>query len=120
MEVVGFPNLTGPSPVLQEALARRISVAPLRDAHPLDADNLFRAANDATRVSVDAVLLNMSADLQTLELQTGLRRSKARLDGDDKFVATQPASTKEGQLPGIDAPPGSRLKLTGIYAGQGK
>lgn len=119
VEVVGFPNLTGPSPVLQEALARRISVAPLRDARPLDADDLFRAANDATRVSVDAVLLNMSADRQTLELQTGLRRFVARLDGDDKSVATQPAPTKESPLPSIDVPLGSRLKLTGIYAGQG-
>ncbi len=60
MEVVGFPSLTGPSPVLQEALARKIGVAPVPDARPLDADSLFRAENDAIRVRVEAVLLNLS------------------------------------------------------------
>lgn len=119
VEVVGFPSLTGPSPVLQEAIARKNGVAPLRDAHPLEAENLFRAANDATRVSVEAVLLNLSADLQTLELQAGLRRFVARLDDDDKSAATQPVSTKAGNLHGLNVPLGSRLLLTGVYAGQG-
>src|SRR5579862_5824508 len=32
VEVVGFPSLTGPSPVLQEAIARKVGVAQLRDA----------------------------------------------------------------------------------------
>jgi signal transduction histidine kinase len=119
VEVVGFPSLTGPSPVLQEAVARKTGVAPLRDAHPLDPENLFRAANDATRVSVEAVLLDLSADQRTLELQSGLRRFVARLNDDDRPAVTQTASSKATQLTGINVPLGSRLQLTGVYAGQG-
>lgn len=115
VEVVGFPSLTGPSPVLQEALARKIGVDPLPDARMLDAENLFQAANDATRVCVRAVLLNLSADRRTLELQAGLRRFVARMDGD----AFQTTSSAAGQLKGIDLPIGSRLELTGVYAGHG-
>ncbi|MGH7993253.1 MAG: hypothetical protein ACREDQ_07045, partial [Limisphaerales bacterium] len=37
VEVAGFPSLTGPSPVLQEALARKIGVAPVPNARLLDA-----------------------------------------------------------------------------------
>jgi signal transduction histidine kinase len=119
VEVVGFPSLTGPSQVLQEALARKIGVAPLPDARPLDADSMFRPANDATRVRVGAVLLNLSADQRTLELQAGLRRFVARLDGDGRSAAPQPASPGAGQLQDIDVPLGSRLELTGVYAGHG-
>jgi len=119
VEVAGFPSLAGPSPVLQGALARKIGVDPLPDARPLDADSLFRAANDATRVRVEAVLLNLSADERTLELQAGLRRFVARLDGDGRTAAPQPASPGAGQLQDIDAPVGSRLELTGVYAGHG-
>jgi len=119
VEVVGFPSLTGPSPVLQEALARKIGAATLRNARPLDADSLFRAANDATRVSVQAVLLNLSADQRTLELQAGLWRFVARLDGDDLAAAPQPALPGAGQLKDMDLPLGSRLELTGVYTGHG-
>ncbi len=119
VEVVGFPSLTGPAPVLQGALARKIGLDPLPDARPIDAGSLFRPANDATRVRVEAVLLNLSADQRTLELQTGLRRFVARLDGDSDFAAPQRASAGGGQLQHIDAPLGSRLELTGVYAGHG-
>jgi signal transduction histidine kinase len=100
---------------LQEARARKIGVAPVPDARPLDADNLFGAENDAVRVRVEAVLLNLSEDQRTLELQTGLQRFVAQLDGNGRFA------TSRGALSGVglDLPPGSRLELTGIYAGNG-
>lgn len=116
-EVVGFPNLTGPSPVLQEAIARKVGVAPLRDARPLDSAGLFRAQNDAVRVKVEATLLNLSQDRRTLELQTGLKRFVARLDGAPDV--TEPASPDGGGLKDVDFPIGSRLELTGVYAGLG-
>ncbi|HKW27709.1 MAG TPA: sensor histidine kinase [Verrucomicrobiae bacterium] len=115
VEVVGFPSLTGPSPVLQEALARKIGVAPVPNARPLYADNLFRAENDSVRVRVEAVLLNLSEDQRTLELQTGLQRFVAQLDGNGRFAASRRAFSEAG----LDLPPGSRLELTGIYAGNG-
>jgi len=114
VEVVGFPSLTGPSPVLEEAMARKIIAPPLPDAHPLGVGALFRAENDATRVRVEAVLLNLSADRRTLELQVGLRRFVARLDGD-----AQTASPQTGEAKGLNFPLGSRLELTGVYAGHG-
>src|SRR5207248_2082893 len=65
VEVVGFPSLTGPSPVLQEALARKIGTAPEPIARSLEAEGLFRAENDARRVRVKAVLLSLSGDQRT-------------------------------------------------------
>jgi signal transduction histidine kinase len=108
VEVVGFPSLTGPSPVLQEAIARKTGVAPLRDARPLDASGLFRAQNDAVRVKVEAFLLSLSQNRRTLELQAGLQRFVARLDEPGR-----------GTLKDVDLPVGSRLALTGVYAGNG-
>jgi signal transduction histidine kinase len=105
VEVAGFPRLTGPSPVLEEAVVRKVGPAPLRDARPLDTSLLFRAHNDAVRVKVQALLLNLSDDHRTLELQTGLKRFIARLDD-------PPANASR-------LPVGSRLELTGVYAGNG-
>ena len=119
VEVVGFPSLTGPSPVLQEAMARKIGTARLPDARPLDADNLFRAENDAVRVRVQAVLLNLSRDQRTLELQAGLQRFVARLQGFGRGAPAQAASPGARGLNNDDLPLGSRLELTGVYAGNG-
>jgi signal transduction histidine kinase len=115
VEVVGFPSLTEPSPVLQEAVARKIGVAPVPNARLLDADSLFRPENDATRVRVEATLVNLSGDGRTLELQSGLQRFVARLDGDGEYAATRRVPPELN----LDLPPGSRLQLTGVYAGNG-
>jgi signal transduction histidine kinase len=117
VEVVGFPNLTGPSAVLEDAVAREIGMAPLRDARPVDLKNLFRAQNDAVRVKIDAILLSLSQDRRTLELQAGLQRFVARLDG-ATAAPDQNASGTRGPR-GNDLPVGSRLLLTGVYAGNG-
>ena len=119
VEVVGFPSLTGPSPVLQEALAQKTGAASLPDARPLDAGGLFRAENDAIRVRVQAVLLNLSRNQRTLELQSGLQRFVARLNSDGRASAPQPVSPGASELKEIDLPLGSRLALTGVYAGNG-
>ncbi|HEX3626656.1 MAG TPA: sensor histidine kinase [Verrucomicrobiae bacterium] len=113
VEVVGFPGLTGPSPVLQEAVARKIGVAPAPPARVLNSTNLFRAENDAVRVRVEAVLLNISDNGRTLEMQAGLQRFVARINGDDL------ASMAALNQPRIDLPLGSTLALTGVYAGNG-
>jgi signal transduction histidine kinase len=105
VEVVGFPVLTGPAPVLREVIGRKIGTAPLPNANPLRAEDLFRAEHDATRVSIEGLVLGLSADRRTLEMQTGLRRFVARL--------------ASSQLP--DKPPavGSRIEIAGVYAGHG-
>jgi signal transduction histidine kinase len=109
VEVVGFPSLTGPSPVLEEAIARKVGVAPLRDPRPLNPEELFKAENDAVRVKVEAVVLNASQDRRTLELQAGLHRFVARFD--EPKLESGSAS--------VNFPIGSRLQLTGVYAGNG-
>jgi signal transduction histidine kinase len=119
VEVVGFPSLTGPSPVLREAVVRKIGTAPLPIAHPLLADNLFRAENDALRVRVNAVLLNLSGDQQTLELQSGLKRFAAHLHGGRLFGSRRSASARSSRARDVDLPPGSQLQLTGVYSGSG-
>ncbi|HEV2454510.1 MAG TPA: hypothetical protein VGY98_09620, partial [Verrucomicrobiae bacterium] len=103
VEVAGFPGLTGPSPVLQEAVVRKIGVAPLPRARELNSTNLFQAQNDAVRVRVEAVLLNVSDNQRTLEMQAGLQRFVARIHGDGRAAL----------------PLGSLLALTGVYAGNG-
>jgi len=113
VEVVGFPSLTGPSPVLQEAVARNIGVAPVPPARVLNSTNLFRAENDAVRVRVEAVLLNLSDNGRTLEMQAGLQRFIARINGDDQSAGSIPGKLK------TDLPLGSSLALTGVYAGIG-
>ena len=105
VEVVGFRSLTGPSPVLREALARKTGVGRLPEPRPLKAQNLFRAENDAVLVRVNALLLNLSGDQRTLELQAGLQRFEAHLD--------------DGDSKGMRLPAGSRLELTGVFAGSG-
>jgi signal transduction histidine kinase len=119
VEAVGFPSLTGPSPVLREAVARKIGTAPLPAARVLNVETLFHAENDATRVRVEAVLLNLAGDRRTLELQNGLQRFTARLDGDVTAAIPQHSSPRSRQTKEIDLPLGSRLELTGVYAGSG-
>jgi signal transduction histidine kinase len=119
VEVVGFPSLTGPSPVLQEAIARKTDVAPVPPPRALDVTNLFKAENDAVRVRVEAILLNLSDDRRTMELQAGYQRFIARLDGDGRMTSAVPASPDAVRLHEINEPLGSRLELTGVYAGTG-
>ena len=105
VKVVGFRSLTGPSPVLQEAVVRKTGVTALPEPRPLYATNLFRAENDAIRVRVEALLLSESGNQRTLELQAGLKRFEAHLDN--------------GSSRGMHLPVGSRLELTGVFAGSG-
>ena len=117
VDVVGFASLTGPSPVLLEAVARKTGVAPLPDAKPLDPENLFDPKFDATRVRVDAVLVDFSADHNILELQAGLVGFLARLDGVlAPAMTNQPKAATAGRF---NVPLGSHLALTGVYLGHG-
>ena len=107
VEVVGFPDMSGPSPILHEALVRVTGKAPLPVAKHLSEDEILNGKFDATLVSLRARLIGMNMDHseQTLELQAGTRSFVARL------------ANKQDALP--DILPGSLLELSGIYAGQG-
>jgi signal transduction histidine kinase len=107
-EVVGFPELLGNgSPVLREGVARKIGYAELPKPKKLRPDDLLLAAYDSTRVEINGVLTGVrkSGNEQILEMQNGVRTFVARLNRSEN-----PAKT-------LDV--GSRLKLTGVYSGQG-
>jgi signal transduction histidine kinase len=76
---------------------------------------LFRAENDALRVRVQAVLLNLSADQRTLELQENLQRFTAHLPHEGGSAASRQVAIRKDS--GLRL--GSRLELTGVYAGRG-
>ncbi len=104
VEVVGFPELGGPSPILREALVRSTGHAPLPEPRTL-VEGLWAAGDlDATRVSVQALLLNLSKDQQDQVL--GLQA------GPHVFVARLPLH----RGPGLSLPVGSRLQLVGTFA----
>jgi signal transduction histidine kinase len=107
VEVAGFPELSGPSPLLREAVARKTGHAGLPAAQALLPDNWLDARNDATRVSAEGLLVDRRTERNelVLELQTGLRTFVARLNTKGKFLPSLPL--------------GSRLGLTGVYAAQG-
>ncbi len=107
VEVVGFPDLSGPSPLLREAVVRRLQPAELPKPRKLDANKLVRDEYDSKLVQFDGVLQGVSkkASEIVLEMQSGWHRFTA--------VVNDPSGFDESLSPG------SRLELTGVYAGQG-
>ncbi len=107
VDVVGFPDLSGPSPILREAVVRKTGTASLPAAQCLTEGAMLSGKLDATLVSIQARLIGLtfSRSEQVLELQAGTRNFVARL------------MNSRGALPDIS--PGSLLELTGVYAGQG-
>ena len=107
VEVVGFPVLGGPSPVLHEAIVRKTGSAPLVSPVKISPDDLYQSGYDATRVTITGILVQSRPEPggQVLEMQAGLHQFLARFSGGDEFL---PALT-----------PGSLLELTGVYVGQG-
>ena len=108
VEVVGFPELSGASPLLHEAVARKIGHAALPEpARKLQPDNLIRAEYDSTRVKVDGLLVSVRETPagQALEMRSGVRTFMARLNARNDSVRS--------------LAPGSRLELIGVYLGEG-
>ena len=108
VDVVGFPDLLGSaSPILREAVVRKTGNAPLPLAKTLTADNLIQNDHDATRVKVEGLLVDMRQTKTDaiLEMQHGVRTFVAHLKSAD------------ASMPSLAT--GSRLELTGVYAGLG-
>lgn len=104
VEVVGFPRLGGPSPVLIEAVVRRTGRASPPAPRDLAEAELAQEKLDAARVRVEARLVGVQTRRgeRVLELQSGRLPFLARLPD------TEP-------LPrGLRA--GARLRVTGVYA----
>lgn len=106
VEAVGFPQLGGPSPVLQEARVRALTQAPLPAPTLLPPAELLNRRHDSTLVQIEAVLAHdrIERSERVLELQAGQVQFTARL----------PA--RAANRPPLE--PGSRLLVTGVYLGR--
>ena len=106
-EVVGFSDLSGVSPTLREAVARKSRRGPLPPATVLPKEDMLDARYDASLVQASGTLVSMrrTRSEQVLEMQSGVRSFVARLAGSEGL---------SGSLP-----PGCVLELTGVYAGLG-
>ena len=104
VEVVGFPELGGPSPLLREAILRRTGNAPLPEPRSLAGEAVFSEGRDGELVETEARLVGVSGNRsqKVLELQSGSRDFVARVTDQDGALAKL-----------IN---GSRLRLTGVYA----
>ncbi len=107
VEMAGYPELGGPSPRLREALVRKTGAGPLPEAVRLAPSDVWRNGLDATRVCLEGVLVfqQRNAGEHWFQLQTGPWVFMARLN--------EPVPAF------LSIPIGSRLAVTGVYAGQG-
>lgn len=103
VEVAGFLELDGPSPVLREAVVRRNGSAPLPLAVRLTLEQVALPQNDAQRVRFEAVFNGARAagNDSLLDLQAAGNYFSARL------------RVPTASLP--DFEPGSRVELTGVF-----
>lgn len=107
VEAVGFPKLEGSSPLLREAVARKMGHAKLPQPRPLSPTNLLDASFDSTRVSLDGLLINRLTEngQPVLEVQAGLRTFVVRFADAENTEDSLPLS-------GV-------IRLTGVYMAQG-
>lgn len=107
VEVVGFPDLNGPTPLLRDAWVRLTNHTVLPAPLALSADTLMSSRHDSTLVTLEARLLAQRTGQfdSVLELQHGARTFLARL------------AKSAGALP--EFRPDSQLRITGVYVGLG-
>ncbi len=107
LEAVGYPDISGPSPLLREAIVHKTGAAALPPARLVTGAELGRSGLDSTLVRVEGKLVGLHSeqDSVVLEMQSGTHLFLARLDGGEPYPAVQP---------------GSRLALAGVYVGQGR
>ena len=106
VEVAGIPELGRSAPVLREAVVRRTGSAELPPAMKLAPEHILPAAHDATRLTIEGLLVNArnSRGEQLLEMQSSGRLFTARL------------LERDGLLPVLESR--STLALTGVCADQ--
>ena len=104
VEVVGIPDVSGPSPRLHEAVARKTGVAPLPPALPWATAEQTGQNLDGLRVSTSARLIGIHfTGLEwVLQLQAGLREFQARLPSPEDWATRLPL--------------GSRVEVAGVCA----
>jgi len=107
LEAVGYPDISGPAPLLREAIVHKTGTASLPAARLVTGVELGRSGLDSTLVRVTGKLVGLHSeqDSLVLEMQSGTHLFLARLAGGEVYPVFQP---------------GSRLTLNGVYVGQGR
>lgn len=98
-EIVGFPELRGYSPVLTEAMFRRIGPSTPETPVQTDANGIFSGNLDSTLVRLEGVLLNKQVFGQKTVMEFR--------DGQKVFEVFV-------QEPVMSIAPGSRVRMTGV------
>ena len=103
VDAVGFVQLGGPSPILEEAQVRTNGMAAQPAPVAIADGQLRNGGHDSTRVTVEAILVDdhQEEGRPVLELQAGQTRFTARFSNNEINV--------------IPPELGSRLQLTGVY-----
>jgi signal transduction histidine kinase len=107
IEAVGYPEISGPSPVLHEAVVRKIGEASLPPARDVVDSELTAEGLDSSRVRVEGKLVGMHLEQNTIVLEM---QAKTHL-----FLAQL-----SSYFPDFSLRIGSRLALTGVYVGQAR
>lgn len=107
VEVVGFPEYSGTTPVIQEAVTRFLKNTILPKPLPVPVDDLVQDEFDSKLVEITGVVagISVSSDRAVFEIRNGTRHFTALLEDGKKLENP--------------APLGSRIQLTGVYVGQG-
>jgi signal transduction histidine kinase len=108
IEAVGYPEISGPSPLLRQALVRKTGTGPLPRPIALAGPDLARKGLDSTLVRVEAKLMAMHAEQNStvLELESNRQLFVARIKADP---TTQPLLRL-----------GSKLQLCGVLCESGR
>ncbi len=107
IEAVGYPEISGPSPVLHEVVIREIGESPLPSARDVADSELTAEGLDSSLVRIKGKLVGLHPEENTmvLEMQTRTHLFIARLSS---------------YPPDYSLRIGSQLALTGVYAGQAR
>jgi signal transduction histidine kinase len=105
-EAVGYPEISGPSPLLREAIVRKTKSGSLPKPTVLAGADPTRKGLDANFVSINAKLIGTHSERHSpvLEMQSGGQLFIARLKSAEQLTLR----------------PGSQLQLTGVYVQTGR
>jgi signal transduction histidine kinase len=105
IEAVGYPEISGPSPVLNEAVIHKLGESPLPPVRDVADSELAAEGLDSSLVCIKGKLVGVHPvqNSMVLEMQTKTHLFIARLSS---------------HFPDLSLRIGSQLALTGVYAGQ--
>jgi signal transduction histidine kinase len=104
VEVVGYPDISGPAPLLREAILRKSGQTIYPKPRLLDANELIREDLDSTLVRISATLMGVHSEQNSLVLE---------MNAFGHLFLARMAGTKES----VSLRVGSKLALTGVYVG---